>query len=125
MRNEFDWYSYTVKPVVVAVLAIVFMMVMFGGFSKAEENKCMSEADKIEKVISESLTAGYDLNVLDYWEHEGFRGVLVQPKEDREKYAPMWFFFVVKEGCADPEFPTWQPEADGRKLIERLEGQGV
>jgi hypothetical protein len=125
MRNEFDWYNYTVKPLVIGTLAIVFLMVILGGFSKAEENKCMSEADKIEKVISESLTAGYNLNVLDYWEHGGFRGLLVQPKEDQDKNVPMWFFFVVDKGCADPEFPTWYNEVDGRKLIERLEGQGV
>jgi hypothetical protein len=125
MRNEFDWYNYTVKPVVVAILAIVFMMVVLGGFSKAEENKCMSEVEKFDKVISDSLKAGYDLNVLDYWSYKGFRGFLVQPKEDQDKNVPMWFFFVVDKGCADPEFPAWHNEADGRKLIERLEGQGV
>lgn len=124
MRNEFDWYKWTVKPVAIAVL-IMMMLAIFMGGVRAEDKTCVTEVEKFDKVIEDSLKAGYTLDVLDYYASGPVRGFLVQPEEDPAKNVPMWFFFTVVKGCAEAGFPTWMPEGEGRALIERLEGQGA
>lgn len=124
MRNEFDWYKWTVKPLAISVLIMMFMAIFMGGV-RAQDKTCLTEIEKFNTVIEASLKSGYTLHVLDLYSSGPIRGFLVQPEEDPETNVPMWFFFLVTNGCAEEEFPTWYPEQGGYDLIARLEGQGV
>lgn len=99
MRNEFDWYKWTIKPVAIFVLVMMMLTVFMGGV-KANDS-CLSAKTYPDLYLSNSKNNGAEVKILERWEYAEARGLYVQLVDESE--PPLWFFYAVTSGglCVD------------------------